>query len=302
MGLILGSSKRMILYFAVAWHLSTYTSSMTYADAQTSASNSINSSEGAPRTWAEAAVENEFKIISNEDRQPIRFRQHKVDAKGDTTREIIVSKQGNVARLVERDGKPLTNSEDAAERDRLNAEIASPEDFEKHRRRDSSIREDVLGLVKLLPEAMLYSYAPGQPQEKGNSDLQVVLDFHPDPSFHPPTMMADLLTGLAGRVWIDKKSHCMTRIEAHILHPVNFGFGVLAKIFPGGTVEFEQTRAVGDTWMYSHLEEHLTARLLMVKTVPQNSIVTSFDFRLMPAMLDYQDAIRVLLALPVALR
>lgn len=104
-------------------------------------------------------------------------------------------------------------------------------------------------LVRLLPQAMIYSYSLGQPQSKGADAPQVVLDFHPNLTFRPPTMYADVLTGLEGRVWIGARSQCMARIEAHVLHPVNIGFGLVAKIFPGGTVELEQTHTTGDQWV-----------------------------------------------------
>jgi hypothetical protein len=257
--------------------------------------------DGTPRSWAETAVANEIAIVESEGRIPVRYRQHKVDAKGDTLREIVETRDGTVARLIQRNGQPLTPADDAGERDRLNAEIADPAAFFKHHKRDKSTRDDVKALIKLLPQAMIYSYAPGQPQRPSSEGPEVVLDFRPDPAFKPPMMTADLLTGIEGRVWIDARSHCMVRVEANVLRAVNFGFGVVAKIFPGGTVEFEQTRATGDRWAYSHLEEHITARVLMVKTVPENTQMTSFDFRPMPSLMPYQDAVKMLLAMPVEL-
>jgi hypothetical protein len=258
--------------------------------------------EGTPRSWAESVVRNEVAIVESEGKLPVRYRQRKVDAKGDTTREIIETRDGNVARLVERNGQPITAADDAAERDRLNAEIADPEAFIKHHKRDNTTRDDIKALVKMLPDAMIYTFVPGQPQRPGVESREVVIDFHPDPKFHPPTMEADLLTGVEGRAWIDARSHCLTRVDARVLHPVNFGFGVVAKIFAGGTVAFEQTRAFGDRWAYSHMEEHLTARVLLVKTLPENTVITSSDFRPMPSLMPYQDAIRMLLAMQIPLR
>jgi hypothetical protein len=257
---------------------------------------------GTPQSWADDAVHNEIKVIESADKVPLRYRQRKVGAKGDTTREIIVSRDGNVARLVERDGQPITAAEDADERARLTKDLDSPGDFLKHHRRDTEMRDSVIKLVGMMPQAMLYSYAPGQPQQKGAEGLQVVIDFHPNPTFRPPTMFADALTGFEGRAWIDARSHYLTRIEARVLHPVNMGFGILAKIYPGGTLEFEQTHLSGDQWVYSHLDEHLTARLLMVKNYPENTVITSWNFRPMPSLLSYQDGIRMLLAMPVAVR
>jgi hypothetical protein len=255
--------------------------------------------EGSPRSWAEAAANNEVAIIDAEGNFPLRYRIRKVEARGDTTREAIESKDGTVARLIQRDGQPLTAEEDAGERERLNDAISSPEDFLRHQHRSHETREYSKQLIRLLPSAMIYTYVPGQPQLEDTKSPQVVLDFHPDPNFHPPNMIANVLTGLEGRVWIDARSRHMTHIEARVLHPVNFGLGVIARIYPGGTIVFDQTRAGENHWVFAHLEEHLTVRELMLKTVPQNTIMNSWDFRVMPAPISYQDAIRTLLAMPV---
>jgi hypothetical protein len=254
---------------------------------------------GTPQSWAEDAIRNEIKVIVSADKVPLRYRQRRVGAKGDMTREVIVSREGNVARLVERDGQPITAAEDADERERLNDQIASPDEFLRHHHRDADMRDSVVKVVALMRQAMLYSYAPDQPQLKGSEGNEVVLDFHPDPNFHPPSMLAECLTGLEGRVWIDPRTHYLTRIEAHVLRPVNMGFGILAKIYPGGTLALDQTKIGEDHWVYSHLDEHLTARVLMVKNYPENTVVTSWDFRPMPSLLSYQDGIRTLLAMPV---
>jgi hypothetical protein len=257
---------------------------------------------GTPLAWAEDAVRNELKVMEAADTVPLRYRERKVNAKGDTTREIIESKEGNVARLVERNGQPISSAEDAAERARLTEDINSPNDILKHHRKDTEVRDSAMKLVEMMPQAMIYTYTPGQPQSKDAAGLQVVLDFHPNPSFHPPTMFAEALTGLEGRVWIDAQSHYLTRIEGRVLHPVDMGFGLVAKIYPGGTLELEQTRTPEGRWVYSHLDEHLTARVLVVKTMPEDTVVTSWNFRSMPSLLSFQDGARMLLAMPVAVQ
>jgi hypothetical protein len=265
---------------------------------------------GTPQSWAEDAIQNEMKVIQASDKVPLRYRQRKVGEKGDTTREIIVSRDGNVARMVERDGQALSAKEDADERDRLKDQLDSPDDFLRHRRKDLDTRDSVVKVVALMPHAMLYSYALGQPQLKGSegesvegaggAEKLVVLDFHPNPEFHAPTMIAECLTGLEGRVWIDPKTRYLRRIEARVVRPVNMGFGILAKIYPGGTLALDQTNLGGEHWVYSHLDEHLMARVLMVKNYPQNTVITSWDFRPMTSLLSFQDGIRMLLAMPVA--
>lgn len=257
---------------------------------------------GEPRAWAEAAAQNEIVIIQHEGTQPLRYRVRKHNDKGDTTRETIETPQGSVARLIERNGAPLAADEDAAERQRLEDVLAEPDEFLRHHKHDQSTHDYAIQLVKLMPTAMIFSYAPGQPQPANAEAKQVVLDFHPDPNFHPPTMVSNLLTGLEGRLWIDATTKHVTRAEGHILHPVNFAFGIVARIYPGGSIEFEQADAGAGHWVYSHVTERLTVREMMVKTVPENAEFNASDFRLLPAPVDWQQAIHLLLAMPVPTR
>lgn len=237
-----------------------------------------------------------------DDSHPLRYRIRKVDRKGDTTREIIESAQGNVARLIQRDGKPITAVEDTAERSRLNSILTSPGDFLKHQEREGAGRNYAIQLIKLLPQAGLYTYTPGQPQPPGSTSRQIVIDFRPNPAFHPPTMMAEILTGLKGRVWIDARTGMMTRIEGDILHPVNFGWGVVARISPGGHVEFEQTCVDGKRWIYSRLDENVTVREMMLRTVNNKTRMSAWNFHLLPSPMSFQEAIHALLAQQIPLQ
>ena len=129
-----------------------------------------------------------------------------------------------------------------------------------------------------------------------------MIDFEPDPSFQPPTLVAELLTGLQGRVWIDVRTRTMVRAESHVIRPVNFGWGMLARIYPGGSVEFEQAPAGNDRWAYSSLETHLRLREVMVHTVEQNIRMSAWNFRPLPASLGFTDTVRSLLAMKVPLQ
>ena len=102
---------------------------------------------GTPLSWAQDAIRNEIKVIESSDKLPLRYRQRRVGAKGDLTREIIASRDGNVGRLVERDGQPITAAEDEDERERLNDLISSPDDFYRHHRKDLETRDSVIKVV-----------------------------------------------------------------------------------------------------------------------------------------------------------
>ncbi len=254
----------------------------------------------SPVSWVQAAVPHEIRIIDDDGSFPVRYRTHRIDAHGEIVRETIECREGTVSRLLLREGKPLTPEEDAAERDRLNAILADPSDWRKHQKRNTSARSYATDLVKLMPQSMIYTYTPGQPQLPNSTSQQIVLDFHPDPAFKPPTTVSEMLTGIEGRMWIDKHRLVLTRVEGHINKPINFGWGgVFAKMYPGGNIVFEQTEAGNGRWIYSFLDENITIREMLVHTAVEKVQSTAFDIHLLPAQISYQEAIKELLAIPL---
>ena len=86
------------------------------------------------------------------------YVQHKVDPKGSTVKQIVETKEGDVARLIEKDGKPLPPEDEQAEIDRLNHLLAHPE-VQEHRHKkeqEDSARGDEM--VRMLPDAFLFTY------------------------------------------------------------------------------------------------------------------------------------------------
>jgi hypothetical protein len=243
------------------------------------------------------AIANEVKLVEYGGTY-LRYQVHTQDAKGDQIREVIESKDGTVARVLKRGDRPLTPEEDADEHARLQEMLDSPDAFRKHVQKDQTGKKLAVDLVKLLPEAMLYSFTPGQPQRgdkpAGEPD-EFVIDFKPDPKWNPPTMISQALTGLEGRCWIDAKTHHLVRLEADLFQGVNFGFGIFAHIYPGGKFELEQVPVGDGRWIVDHFTEHVTVRAMMVKTIKENTELVATEFAAVPAM-GYQQAIKALLA------
>ncbi len=224
----------------------------------------------------------------------LRYRMHTVDTKGDQVRDVIQSKNGPVARLILKEGKMLTPEEDAAERGRLQAMIDAPDAFAKHAKENTTGKRMAAEMITAMPNAMTYSFVEGQPQRaRGNGE--VVIDFRPDPGFSPSSMAAGALAGLEGRMWVDAKTHCLTRMEGSVFRGVNLGMGLFAHIYPGGTLSFEQAEEIPGRWVFTRFVQHVTVRALLVKTMRENSDIQASDFSAVNPM-SYQDAIHALLA------
>lgn len=220
---------------------------------------------------------------------------HLVNSKGDQVRDVIESRDGSVARLILRDGKPLTEEQDKDERRRLSDMLKNPADFAKHIKDTDSGKKIADQLIRLMPDAMIYTYVPGQPQTGRLPGVtEVVVDFEPNPKFHPPTTTAEALTGLRGRAWIDIKTRQVVRMEGTVFRGVNFGWGVLAHIYPGGQLSLDQAQVSDDRWIFTHFKERVTVRALMVKSLNIQADIDASNFKPIPAM-SYQDAIHELL-------
>jgi hypothetical protein len=257
-----------------------------------------NPLSGPPRSWIVDVVANELVALHHRN-SFLRYRMHVIDAKGDQIRDVIESKDGTVARLILKDGRPLTEDEDKAERERLTDMVASPSAYAKHVKNDGEGRKLADQLMRLMPDSMIYSYAPGQPQTGKNVGLQIVIDYEPNPKFSPPITAAEALTGLKGRLWIDAKSRQLVRMEGTIFRAVNFGWGMLAHIYPGGHLVLDQTNAGGSRWIFTRFVEDVNVRALMVKTIHIHTNVEASSFQTLPGPISYQDAIRMLLDTPL---
>ena len=80
------------------------------------------------------------------------YVQHKVDPKGSTVKQIVETKEGDVARLIEKDGKPLPPEDEQAEIDRLNHLLAHPE-VQEHRHKkeqeDSARGDEMVRMLRM---------------------------------------------------------------------------------------------------------------------------------------------------------
>jgi hypothetical protein len=91
----------------------------------------------------------------------------------------------------------------------------------------------------------------------------------------------------------------MVHLDGHISHAVNIGWGMVAHIYPGGTVSVQQAGPIGNRWIVEHIVEQLTIRALMVKTLKQRMVFDTSGYQPVPAM-KFQQAVKMLLDTPPA--
>ena len=86
----------------------------------------------------------------------------------------------------------------------------------------------------------------------------VVLDFKPNPKWSPPDMESEPLTGLRDACGSTRARGAWSTVDGNLFHAVNIGWGMVAHIYPGGTVSGTDECARRQRWIVEHIVEQLT--------------------------------------------
>jgi hypothetical protein len=216
----------------------------------------------------------------------------KTDGNHETTKEIIETKDGDVARLIAINGQPLTAEQEQAEMNRLDTLAAHPELQERRHRSEKRDAARVDQLVGMLPDSEVYKL---EGMVSCGASQCYRLSFTPNPNFETPNIEAEVLRGFAGEVWIEETQQRLVRLDAHLVREVSVGFGILGRLNEGGTMELQQEfTANAQEWQPTVLKMNLSGKALMVKTVNIRINELASDFTPVPPELGYRDAIAML--------
>lgn len=220
----------------------------------------------------------------------MRYLLRKVSPRLATTKEIIETKDGFVARLVAINGQPLSAIDTQKEDARLNALLTDPG---KQRRRKQAENEDtgrVLNVLRAMPHAFLYQYAgPGE----APTGLVEKFTFKPNPSFSPDNLETEPLPAMTGELWIDPQRQRVARLEGHVQQNVDFGWGVLGRLNKGGWIVLEQAEVGGGQWRIVRFQMAMSGRVVF-KTRVFDTTEDQTKFAPVPPNLGYQKAIEIL--------
>jgi hypothetical protein len=242
-----------------------------------------------PTALVRRAIQHRFDSAPNQ--PPLRYLLRKQDGPRDNTKDIIETRDGDVARLVALNGKPLNAQANQDELDRLNLLANHPEVQQHRKSREQKDAERVNRLMHLLPDAFLYSFEEMVPCTAGQC---YHLSFSPNPRFTPPDVEAAIFRGMAGELWIDQAQERLTRLDSHLISNVDFGWGILGKLDEGGTIQIKQADIGGRNWQVTLLKLNLRGKALMVKSLNIQITEQASHFSPVPAGLDYRQAIQLL--------
>jgi hypothetical protein len=160
--------------------------------------------------------------------------------------------------LVARDGRPLSESQQARENQRSRKRIKK---LEASARKKSASHDKDVGISTFLRTSRFT-----HPRwEQYRAHPVVVFDFAPNPSYKPKNLTERIAHSLEGVAWVDPQAKEVVRLQAWLGRPVKLAGGLLAKLDQGSAFAFEQAPMDNQLWMPSYLEADYSGREFLFK-------------------------------------
>jgi hypothetical protein len=183
-------------------------------------------------------------------------------------------------RLLAVNGKPLSKAQEADETKKQEQAAAqrkaeTPQQrqdriakYQRDRTRDNN-------MINELSKAFTFSLVgTGRMRGFGVYELKAV----PRQGYKPPNMDAQVLPGMEGRLWIERKTYQWVRVTAQVIHPVTIE-GFLAQVEPGTRFELEKAPVGNGVWMPTHFEMQSHAKVLFLINRSSSANETYSDYK-----------------------
>jgi hypothetical protein len=211
---------------------------------------------------------------------------HKLDGHGQVksteikTYEIMELYGEPVARLIEKDDKPLDRKDAVKEEERIQkmADKRKNESEDEQRKRQAEREKDRQKGREFVSEvAEAYNFRLVGSEALNERDTWVI-DGEPRPEFHAQLKEAQMLSKFHGRLWIDKREMQLAKMDVEAIDTVSFGW-VLARLHKGTRFVYEQTRVNDEVWLPQHYEAKVDVRLALFKNDNEEDAGTFRDYR-----------------------
>lgn len=107
----------------------------------------------------------------------------------------------------------------------------------------------------------------------------VRVTFAARPSAAPRTRAGRILQNVRGDACVSDQEFEVLRLEAEVVEPIRYGWGILARVAPGATATIERQKTNGGDWLPVRYDYSGRARVLMVTSVAKDATVSFSDFR-----------------------
>jgi hypothetical protein len=106
-----------------------------------------------------------------------------------------------------------------------------------------------------------------------------VLQATPHPGYHAHGKYGKMFSKVEGKLWVDKQDFGWIKVDGQVTQSFSMGLFV-ARVQRGSHIILEETRIGDDVWVPRRLEVRASARILFLKSLDIDRILTYSDYRL----------------------
>jgi hypothetical protein len=196
------------------------------------------------------------------------------------TKHVLMILGSSYNRLVAVDGKPLSPAQNAEEEKKLRETIAARQSESKSQRakriaRYEQSRQSDHFMMEQLTSGFNFKL---EGMRTLNNHEVYLLSATPRPGYVPPNKESKALTGMEGKLWIDKETFHWVKVEAQVIHPVSI-VGFLAEVEPGTSFVLEQMPVASGVWLPTHFSVKSHAKILGLFSLKDQEDDTYFDYQ-----------------------
>lgn len=196
------------------------------------------------------------------------FTERDVESKSDSvemvrTYDALMVEGSPYNRAVAENDKPLSSERQVEEEQKLRQEVDKRQRETKKERgqrisKYSRDRDQEHALLLEMANALEYTVV-GDENLDGHDVW--VLQATAKSGYQPKTREAKILTGMIGKLWIEKATYQWVRVEAQVIKPVLI-LGFIAKVGTGTSFVLEQEPMTGSLWLPKHFSMKVNTTIL----------------------------------------
>ena len=233
----------------------------------------------------------DLQLASNKQMPTVRFTFTKTTPNGVFVKDVIQTSGGEVSRLVSINGKPLSAARNEEEQQRLTALLSNPSDQARHRRHQVEDQDRINHLIQQFPDALIFKPDGTEPGPYGP---MLGFTFVPNPRYSPPDIESSILTAITGSVWVDESTGHFIKFNAHLIHGVRVGWGIVATFQKGGSLTLANQNIGHNKWPITHMKLDVDGSALIFKPIHIHIIQDQSDFHFLPPTTSWQQAVAFL--------
>jgi hypothetical protein len=183
-----------------------------------------------------------------------------------------------IRRQIEKNGKPLSASEQAKEDKDVEKQVAEIEEkIAKRERREaksSAKTPDEEDRRISLSDALKGSLLVNPRRERFRGRDVIVFDYEPNPQYKPQSRLEKLFSLCNGAVWVDANSKQVVRLEAFLTQSAgNF----IGKVKRGASFSLENELINNEIWLPSQADVNLSVKILFAG-INVNNLIKYGDY------------------------